>query len=118
MSNFLIGMPGCGKSTVIEQYEIMYGEQVYDTDCIIEHRHGSISQIFENFGEQYFRDLETDVIRELCGLGDNALIATGGGAVLREENVKLFKTCGKVIYLRAKLETLLKGLKVTRPDLF
>lgn len=103
-------MPGCGKSTVIGLYEKIYGEQVYDTDCIIEYRHGNINQIFNDFGEQHFRDLETEVIRELCGLGEDAWIATGGGAVLREENVCLFRQSGKIVFLRTKLETLLKRL--------
>lgn len=117
MINFLVGMPGCGKSTIIKLYEEVYGKTVCDTDFLIEYRHGNINKIFEDFGEQYFRELETEIIKELCASEENALVATGGGAVLREENVRLFKSSGKVIYLRAELQTLLKRLEgdLSRP---
>ena len=51
----LIGMPGCGKTTVINLYKENYGKQVWDTDAYIENKHGKISDIFEKFGEEYFR---------------------------------------------------------------
>lgn len=107
----LIGMPGCGKTTVTDLYKKNYGGQVYDTDGLIESRYGSINKIFAERGEEYFRNIETETIREVCGYADGAFIATGGGAVLREENVKLFKNCGKIIFLRTKSETLLKRLE-------
>lgn len=110
MNTVLIGMPGSGKSTIADLYAERYGEQIYDTDACIEYRHGNIKEIFAEFGEEYFRELETEVIREICSYGDDAFISTGGGAVLREENVRLFKSSGKIVYLRAKPETLLKRL--------
>ncbi len=111
MKTFLIGMPGCGKTTVIELYESLCHEQIYDTDAFITSRHGDISTIFSDYGEEYFRELETEVIREICNYGDDAFVSTGGGAVLREENVRLFKENGDVVYLRTGLETLLKRLE-------
>ena len=106
----LIGMPGCGKTTIANEYRQTYGKQVWDTDAYIEKHHGSISEIFSKFGEEYFRKLETDAVREICK-NDNALISTGGGCVMREENVRLFKASGKIVYLKADAETLLKRLE-------
>lgn len=111
MSTFLIGMPGSGKTTVINLYESICNEQIYDTDAFITSRHGDIGEIFSEYGEEYFRELETEAIREICSYGDDAFVSTGGGAVLREENVRLFKEYGDIVYLRAKLETLLKRLE-------
>ena len=105
-----IGMPGCGKTTIINLCKQIYGKQVCDTDEYIESFYGKISDIFAKFGEEYFRKLETDAVREICKK-DNCFISTGGGCVMREENVQLFKDSGKIIYLRAKTETLLKRLE-------
>ncbi len=101
----LIGMPACGKTTVASAY----GEKVYDTDAYIESIYGRISDIFANYGEDYFRKLETEAIKSICA-NDGCIISTGGGAVLCEENVHLFKQSGKIVYLRTKIETLLKRL--------
>ena len=106
----LIGMPASGKTTVCKLYEEIYGEQVYDTDAVIENLHGNIGKIFAEYGEEYFRQLETEVIRKILDRGDAGLISTGGGTVLREENARLLKEYGKIVYLKADLETLLKRL--------
>lgn len=111
MSTFLIGMPGSGKTTVIDLYESICHKQIYDTDAFITSRHGDINAIFSDYGEEYFRELETEVIREICSYGDDALVSTGGGAVLREENVRLFKKSGEIVYLRARIDTLLNRLE-------
>ena len=111
MNTFLIGMPGSGKSTVLRLYAEKHGGRAYDMDAAIESRHGSITDIFLNFGEERFRELETAVISEICGYGGDAFVSTGGGAALREENVRLFKNAGRVVYLRAKIDTLLKRLQ-------
>lgn len=101
----LIGMPGSGKTTISN----LYGKNVWDTDAYIESFHGNISDIFAKYGEKHFRDLETEAIRYICNK-DKCFISTGGGAVLRKENVRLFKQSGKIVYLRTKLETLLNRL--------
>ena len=106
----LIGMPGSGKTTVMNLSKEIYGMQVWDTDTYIENLHGKISDIFAKFGEEHFRALETEAVREICKR-DNCLISTGGGCVTREENVQLFKDSGKIVYLKANKETLINRLK-------
>ena len=105
-----IGMPGCGKTTVINLCKEKYGKSVWDTDEYIVNLHGNISDIFSRHGEEYFRGLETDAVREICKK-DDCFISTGGGCVMRKENVKLFKDSGKIIYLKASKQTLLKRLE-------
>ncbi len=104
----LIGMPGCGKSTIAK----MLGDFV-DTDAIIEAQTGrKCGEIIKEYGEQFFRDTESKVIEELS-TQNGLIISTGGGAVLREENVKNLKKNGVVIYLEAPLERL--GETASRP---
>lgn len=111
MNNIIvIGMPACGKTTVANLYKKLYSKQIFDTDAFLESRYGNISDIFAEFGEEHFRKLETEAIREICKYA-GIFISTGGGAVLREENVHLFKNSGKIVYLRTSLETLLKRLE-------
>ena len=105
-----IGMPGCGKTTVINLCEEKYGKEVWDTDAYVENLHGRISDIFAKYGEEHFRKLEAEAVREICKK-DDCFISTGGGCVMREENVRVFKNSGKIIYLRAKKETLLERLE-------
>ena len=104
-----IGMPGCGKTTLINLCR-RYGREVWDTDAYIENLHGSISDIFAKHGEEYFRRLETDAVREICKK-DDCFISTGGGCVMREENVNIFKESGKIVYLKASIRTLLNRLE-------
>ena len=109
MNIILCGMPGCGKTTVAEVLA-RRGKKVYDTDAEIVKKHGEISEIFARFGERYFRDLETQTVKELSLLNE-VVIATGGGCLLREENVNAFKSCGKIIYLKTQVTTLLKRVE-------
>ena len=106
----LIGMPGSGKTTVANACKQLYGMPVYDTDEYVEARHGAISGIFEKYGEEHFRKLETDAVREICKK-ENCFISTGGGCVMREENVRLFKDSGKIVYLKTSKSTLIKRLE-------
>ncbi len=102
----LIGMPGCGKSTVGKLLEESTGLKFFDTDAIIEEKAGmSIFDIFEKFGEEYFRDMESEVIKEISN-NTGLIIATGGGAILRKENVHNLKKNGKLFFLDRPLKDL------------
>lgn len=115
MNIVLAGMPASGKTTVSEALERL-GKKVLDTDAEIVKEHGEISRIFADYGEEYFRGLETRTVERLCGL-NGVVIATGGGCLMRSENISLLKRNGKIVYLRARPETLLQRVKndTTRP---
>lgn len=101
----LTGMPGSGKSTVGRHLNIE-GFEFIDTDEEIEKRCGcSIKELIKEKGEAYFRALETEVIREVSSVGCR-IISTGGGAVLKEENVRALKRNGKLYFLNADLSRL------------
>ena len=101
----LTGMPESGKSTVGRLVQ-MDGFEFFDTDEEIEKRCGcSIKALIREKGEGYFRSLETEVIREVSAQGCR-VISTGGGAVLREENVRALKQNGKLYFLNADISRL------------
>ena len=101
----LTGMPGSGKSTVGKCINIE-GFEFVDTDEEIEKRCGcSIKELIQEKGEAYFRALETEVIQEVSATNCR-IISTGGGAVLKEENVRALKRNGKLYFLNADLSRL------------
>jgi len=101
-----IGPMGAGKTTIGKQVASHLGCNFYDSDRVIEERTGvSIPLIFELEGEDGFRRRETEVLAELCK-NNNIVIATGGGAVLREENREILQNNTLVIFLNASLEQL------------
>ena len=103
---FFIGLMGAGKTTIGKLLAKHLGKAFYDTDHEIEKRTGvKIPVIFELEGEAGFRKRETAVIEELTQL-DNIVMATGGGAVIAEENRSLLQAGGTVIYLRANVNEL------------
>lgn len=114
----LVGMPGGGKSTVGKQLARQIGVPFVDSDHEIEQRiGGSIKQFFERHGEEAFRELETEVISELIAAPGDRVLATGGGAVLRERNRELLRDGATVLYLRSTPEDIYRRLKhdTTRP---
>ena len=114
---FLTGFMGAGKSTVGRLLAKLLNCSFVDLDAKIEEReHCSITDIFITHGEQYFRDCETAILKEISSL-ENTVYATGGGIVLKEENRILMKTCGKIIFLKAEWDILEKRLQqsVDRP---
>jgi shikimate kinase len=113
----LIGFMGAGKSSVGRILARMTGLPRFDTDEMIAARFGlTISGIFAMHGEEKFRESETEALRELSGKG-RAIIVTGGGIVLRPENVELLRTLGTIVYLAADEETLFRRIsrRTTRP---
>ena len=102
----LTGMPGSGKSTVGKLLNID-GFSFVDTDEEIEKRCGcTIKELVGSKGEKYFRDLETQVIKDISSKGCQ-IISTGGGAILRKENVNSLKRNGKLFFLNANPDRLL-----------
>ena len=82
----LVGMPGCGKTTMGKKLAQQLGLQFFDCDIEITKKQGkSISQIFEEYGEKYFRSLETETIKSQLPK-ENCVISTGGGIVEKNEN--------------------------------
>ena len=107
----LVGMPGCGKSTVARHLARQLGLQFVDSDPQIEHRIGMpIRDYFEKYGEAAFRDVEQDAIEELSNL-PGVILATGGGAVLRPSNRDALHSRSHVFYLRATPEELHRRLR-------
>ncbi len=107
----MVGLPGGGKSTIGRQLARRLGWQFVDTDAVIEQQIGcSIRQYFDQVGEARFRDVEENVIDGLT-LSGEAVIATGGGAVLREQNRRALKERCTVIYLRSTPEELYRRLR-------
>ena len=102
----LIGMPGCGKSTIGRAVAEATGKVFIDSDEEIVKKEGiSIPEIFARDGETGFRKIESDVIAELS-LRQGAVIATGGGAVLNKRNIELLKGNGKVLFIDRPIEQL------------
>ncbi len=101
----LVGMPCSGKTTVGKLIAQKTGLDFIDTDDEIIKNHGNINAIFEERGEGAFRNIESNVIKEISTL-QGKVIATGGGAILRQENIDYLKQNGKVYFLDRPLEML------------
>jgi shikimate kinase len=107
----LVGLPGGGKSTVGKQLARQLHRTFVDSDIVIEQRLGcSIKSYFEIQGEEAFRDVEAQVIAQLTQ-ARGTVLATGGGAVIREANRRCLKTQCDVIYLCSSPEQLAKRLR-------
>lgn len=103
---YFVGLMGAGKTTIGKLMAKHLGRSFYDTDHEVERRTGvKIPVIFELEGESGFRKRETAVIQDLTKL-DNIVMATGGGAVIAEENRRLLQETGTVIYLRGSVNDL------------
>lgn len=104
-------MPGSGKSTVGRQLGRRLGLPFFDSDHVIEQRLGCrIREFFEREGEAAFRDVEQETLRELTS-GASRVLATGGGAVLRQANREQLRAGGQVMYLRSTPEELFRRLR-------
>ncbi len=102
----LVGMPGSGKTTIGKALAEALGKEFIDTDDMIVAKHGVISDIFAQKGESYFRDVESEQVKTAAKM-NGMVIATGGGAVLRPENVDALKQNGVVFFLNRPLEDII-----------
>ena len=103
----LIGMPTCGKSTIAKMISKKYAYEYIDTDDLIEQKiNCKIANFINQNGEEKFRDIETDVIKDIR-TKNHAVIATGGGAILKEANITNLKYNGKIYFINRSLNNLI-----------
>ncbi|MDR2161011.1 MAG: hypothetical protein LBO77_02570 [Desulfovibrio sp.] len=117
MNIVLIGFKACGKSTIGLRLARLAGMDFVDTDALAEDNFFqargerlSSREIYSRFGESFWRDLETDAVRGLS-LARGAVIATGGGIILRAENPPLLRAAGLCVFLDVPLPVLEKRLE-------
>ncbi|WP_394886672.1 shikimate kinase [Clostridium butyricum] len=112
----IIGMPGSGKTTIGKILGRELDLKFYDMDEYIQERTSkSILELFEN-GEDYFRNIETDMCRELSK-EKNVLISTGGGVVKKKENIDVLKKDALIIFLDRPVEKILEDVDVSKRPL-
>jgi shikimate kinase len=110
MNIVLIGYRGTGKSTVGRLLAARLGREFVSTDAeIVKRAQRTIPEIVAQQGWDYFRDLESDICRELASR-DHLVIDTGGGAILRAQNLETLKKNGIVFWLTASVETIAKRI--------
>jgi len=110
MNIVLIGYRGTGKSTVGRLLAARLGRELVSTDAeIVKRARRTIPEIVAQQGWDYFRDLESDICRELASR-DQLVIDTGGGAILRAQNVEALKKDGTLFWLTASVETIAKRI--------
>jgi shikimate dehydrogenase len=102
----LSGMPTCGKTTLGKLVSKMYGYEFIDTDELIEKKiNCKIVDYINKYGEETFRDIESEVIKNISSK-NHLIISTGGGAILRDKNVVELKTNGKIFFINRSLKLL------------
>ncbi|MBI1919382.1 shikimate kinase [Candidatus Microgenomates bacterium] len=119
MNIVLIGMRGAGKSTVGRILARRLKKKFLEMDNLIIKKAGmTVPRMVQKYGWEYFRDLESGVCKKVAKL-DNRVVSTGGGVVIRQENVKMLKKNGLIFLLVASLDRLLKriGEDESRPSL-
>lgn len=109
----LIGMMGSGKSAVGRSLAQLTDRPFVDTDQLLQRRIGRpIKQMFDLYGEHSFREFETKILREMAA--EPVILSTGGGIIMRPENWVELRRLGKIVYLRARAETLIDRLSFSR----
>lgn len=111
MNIMLIGFMGTGKSTIARKIKEKLNIEQVEMDALIAKEAGmSIPDIFEKCGENYFRDLETEMLRKFQNKKP-VVVSCGGGAVLRDENIEIMKGQGKIVLLTATPETVFERVR-------
>lgn len=106
----IIGMSGVGKNEVGKELAQRLGWDFLDTDQIIVEQKGiSIDEIFQKYGEEYFREEESKVVADVSK-ENNTIISTGGGVVLKEENIEKLRQNGYIFLLMGKIDTIVENL--------
>lgn len=114
MHIFLIGYMGVGKSTIASMLSQKLGLPCAEMDAMIVERQGMpITEIFEKYGEDYFRDIESKLLMEFQEK-DSMVVSCGGGVVLRPENAGYMRECGTVVWLTAEPETVFERVKSSK----
>lgn len=108
---YLIGFMGAGKSTVAKELVKASKADGVEMDQLIEEQQKmAITEIFEKYGENHFRDLETELLKSFAGK-ENLVVSCGGGSVLRDENTALMKENGCIVLLTATPETIYERVR-------
>ncbi len=114
---FIIGMPGCGKSSLGKKVASNMGLSYVDTDQRIEGAVGcTTAQMFEKYGEQAFRNAETNILIQLTR-EPGSLVSTGGGMVMRENNREIMRNHGIIVLIDRPLEEIMGDIKLNRRPL-
>jgi shikimate kinase len=114
---YLTGFMGCGKSTIGAVLAHISGRNFFDLDNFItEKEHLPIAEIFQKYGETYFRELETQYLT-LLSQKKNAVISLGGGTILNDINAEICKKTGKTVLLIVDFETSYERIKSTKRPL-
>ena len=115
MNYFLIGMMGSGKTSLGKSLANDIDCNFIDLDGEIEKTAGiKINNIFDKYGEKYFRKLEMETSRKVIKNSENNVIATGGGFPINENNFKWMKNIGIIIWLKASAETIFKRIRSSK----
>ncbi len=119
MNIVLIGMRATGKTTVAKIIAKKLQRDIVEIDDLVVARAGiSIAEMVEKFGWEYFRDLESEVLKEIEDC-KNCVVSTGGGVVMRTENIEALKKIGFLIHLTARIDSMMEriGEGSIRPSL-
>lgn len=112
-------MRGAGKTTIAKLLSKKLQKEVVETDNLVAKKENmAIAEIVTTYGWDYFRDVESEVIQEICKL-NNIIISCGGGVIVRPKNIDMLKQNGKIFWLQVNIVTLLKriGNNKNRPSL-
>ncbi|PJI07439.1 MULTISPECIES: shikimate kinase [Clostridium] len=116
MNLVLIGMPGCGKTTIGKLLSKELNMKFYDADDYLEIKNNMrISEMF-NIGEDFFRDLESKALEELSYM-QNSVISTGGGAVTRERNMIALRKTGKIVFINRPVDKIIEDVDTSNRPL-